>query len=77
MNHGLLKARQSYLLSLIKKVSYGHGETDENLIQQHYDEIIRLHFDESIEHAIKCYEDMVERLIYYRERNNEEKKTIG
>jgi hypothetical protein len=68
MNKALWIARKNCLCSLIKKVSDGHGGDDIDFLRQHCKEVLQTHPAEKIEEAIRCYEQMVEQLIYYPER---------
>lgn len=68
MNRGLWIARKNYLCSLIKKVSDGHGGDDIEFLRLHCREVLESHPEEKIEEAIICYEEMVEQLKYYPER---------
>lgn len=69
MNRGLWIARKNYLCTLIKKVSDGHGGDDIEFLRQHCKEVIDVHPEEKIEEAIACYQELVEQLKYYTERD--------
>jgi hypothetical protein len=68
MHHGLWIARKNYLVTLIKKLSNGHGGDEKEFLDQHCKQVIVLHQGEVIEEAIVCYEEMVDKLKYYPER---------
>ena len=68
MNRGLWIARKNYLLTLIKRLSDGHGGDDIEFLRQHCKEVLQTHPEEKIEEAIRCYEQMVWQLVYYPER---------
>jgi len=68
MNRGLYLARKNYLFTLVRKLSKGHGGDSERFLKQHSDNLIENYPDDSIEDAIACYEEQVQKLIYYRER---------
>lgn len=74
MNKGLWIARKNYLCCLIKKVSDGHGGDDIEFLRQHCKEVIDAHPDEKIEEAISCYQEMVNNLKFYTERQKHEGK---
>ena len=68
MNRGLWIARKNHLCCLIRRLSDGHGGDDIKTLSAHYMEVLEAYHDEQIEIAIKCYEEMVEKLKYYPER---------
>ena len=68
MNKGLWIARKNYLFGLMKKVSDGHGGDTPDDFQKIFHETLESHPDEKIEEAIRCYEEMVEQLKYYLQK---------
>lgn len=62
MNRGLWIARKNHLCCLIKAVSEGHGVDDNEFFMQHCREVLEAHPDESIEGAIKQYQEIVDQL---------------
>lgn len=70
MNRGLWITRKNHLCCLIKKVSEGHGGDNLEFLRQHCKEVLEAFQGEKIEEAISCYQEMTEKLIFYRERNN-------
>ncbi len=73
MNKGLWIARKNYLFTLIKKVSDGHGGDEPEFLRQHFQEVLEMNPDEQIEEAISCYQEMVEQIKYYPEREKWQK----
>ena len=73
MNKALWISRKNYLCNLIRKWSDGHGGDDIEFLREHCRQVIVEHADEKIELAIKCYEEMVDKLKYYPERNSIER----
>ena len=71
MNRGLYIARKNYLLTLVNKLSRGHGGDTEIFLQKHFSDLLIANPDDSIELAIKVYEEQVSKLIYYPERMQE------
>ena len=68
MNRGLWIARKNYLLTLIKRLSDGHGGDDAQWLAEHSKSVIELHPDERIEEAIACYQGQIAQLHCYPER---------
>ena len=62
MNKGLWIARKNYLITLMKKVSKGHGGDTSECFDDICKEVLDKYTDESIEIAIRCYETMVDRV---------------
>ena len=68
MNKGLFIARKNHLYCVIKKLSDGCSGDSIDVIKTHFNEVLEAYPDDAIEDAIKCYEEMVDKLKYYPER---------
>jgi len=64
MNKGLWIARKNYLCLLIRKVSDLHGGDEIEFLRQVCREVLAAYPEEKIEEAIRCYEEVEERLMF-------------
>ena len=68
MNKGLWIARKNHLICIVKKLSDGHGGDEKEWLNGHCIAVLEMYPGDDIEIAIKCYEECIKDLRYYRHR---------